>query len=276
MADIDFFDENTIRNLGYTQIAEEHGMAVYDVKRAIAELSREQRRFLTKVFDRNEKRYQTKKKQREEKASSRLDKTSTPEAMSDEERLKLLEEQKAKVEQEIALHESNKKNVLSVAATGEQEIKNLNREIQELQKEITEKKIRITQVNEGLLYNSKELVEVQKELAAARRKFSEISAKIELLKKKKVLVTADGFLKVDDGVVIPEEWTSQYSEFLRPEEVNKTLDEKLENLTRREIKTLAKLITLLEMFKAQGQRYEVVFDNESIKEAYKILDTKEE
>lgn len=240
---------------GYTQIAEENRCTVDEVKAFIETLSRQERRYFTKYLNSNERKYLERKAKRH----------SCP---HEEKSVDTLRAERERLMEEVIQKEIEREKILDKRRNLKDVLASIKDEQLELQKKLAETLKRVGEISDTLGKTADELEALNSEILPKRKEIDALTVQIELLEKKTVRVLSDGNIETQDEIAIPDSWESYYSNFINSNEISTEFDAILEDLTRKEIKCLAKLVALTNMFILSKQQFEVIFENDNLQTAY--------
>lgn len=107
---------------------------------------------------------------------------------------------------------------------------------------------------------------INSSISETKNSLSEVNAKIEALQKLTILIYESGDMEIDSSLEIdqPPEWNHMFEKIVR--------DELADPLTIKQIRGLAKAISLVQFLSTQKLVYEILFENQIVEEIfYKII-----
>lgn len=168
--------------------------------------------------------------------------------------------------------------------------KELEDDISALEKDLCKKRRELNQILKDISTKDAKIEELEESIATKRQKKDEFETEIRQLTKLQLFAYDDGTIEVDqfNGEVLyttsdsasisfkmnEEEfgkaWEAEYNRLSNPNEISTELDEALENMTRREIKQLSKIIALVSHITQMGSLYDITFECERVRKTWAL------
>lgn len=159
-----------------------------------------------------------------------------------------------------------------------------------LEKSLSEKRRELNQILKAISTEEAKIVELEESIATKKQKRNEFETEIRQLTKLQLFAYEDGTIEIDqfNGEVIyttsdstltcfemdneefGKAWEAEYKRLSNPNEISTELDEALENMTRREIKQLSKIIALVSHITQMGSMYDITFECERVRETWAL------
>lgn len=112
------------------------------------------------------------------------------------------------------------------------------------------------------------------QIAEKEAKKAEFEAEIRSLTRFQIFAFKEGEVEIeseaDEHFYIPDSWENVYEELSKSADIPAELDELLEDMTRKQIKQLAKLVALINAIKEKGLEYELNVEDEILQSAVNL------
>ncbi len=162
--------------------------------------------------------------------------------------------------------------------------------IDTFEKRLAEKKQELERIINEISEEDAKIERIESSIADKKQKREEFEREIGELTKLQIFVYEDGNIDVEqfDGEIIystsnsatdafnitPKEfqcaWEGEYNRLLDSKEIPAELDEALEDMTRKEIKQLSKVIALVNYITQTGSFYDITFECERVQGAWTL------
>lgn len=168
--------------------------------------------------------------------------------------------------------------------------KQIETAIAALERSLSEKRKELNQILKDISTEEAKIEELEESIAIKKQKIDEFETEIRQLTKLQLFAYEDGTIEIDqfNGEVIyttsdsastsfemnneefGKAWKAEYKRLSNPNEISTELDEALENMTRREIKQLSKIIALVSHITQMGSMYDITFECERVQKTWAL------
>lgn len=252
------------RGYGYTELALMRECSIEELKEAISLYSREIRRKCNRLLEKNEKK----------RNLNAIGGQEMKEAKTKKE-LKELRREEAKLRSEVIEHEVSREKILTRRREYRDELVDLKKQQIAIQQQLQSCKEQVQKIAEKLGESADELDSLNSVLNPKKERLEEVVKSIEKMEEVTIHVSKDDItVESPTEIEIPDMWNTIYRAFSKSEGISNELDDMLEELTRKELKLLAKLIALVAYMEGNSLKYTLVIEEEYFEVAYEL--TKEE
>lgn len=147
----------------------------------------------------------------------------------------------------------------------------LSRKIFELERSLNATKFYLKETMKDIEVADEKIAGFEVQIAEKEAKKAEFEAEIRSLTRLQIFAFKEGEVEIDseadETFEIPDSWEKVYEELSKSADIPVQLDELLEDMTRKQIKQLAKLVALINSTKEKGLEYELNIEDEILQSA---------
>lgn len=150
----------------------------------------------------------------------------------------------------------------------------LTRKVFELERSLKATTFDLNETSKDIDAADEKIAVFDAKIAEKEAKKAEFEAEIRSLTRLAIFAFKEGEVEVvsesDETIEIPENWEKVYENLSKSADIPAQLDELLEDMTRKQIKQLAKLVALINAIKEKGLEYELNIEDEILQSAVKL------
>lgn len=188
-----------------------------------------------------------------------------------EAKIREFKEEMKKREDELSSSNTLKNKLTNEISETSDRIQKLKAECDKLKTELDAKKHQLENSSSRLIVMQNHLKQVEKNIVETTKKISDVQHEIRELQKISITVHTNGEISIDKDIQIPNSWEETYSKLIE--------DSIVDNITIKQIRQLAKIISLNEILSKENAYFQFIFeynssDGDSVKTLFELLTEK--